>query len=595
MEPPLPQRIWSPWREAETPCELSSSFTLARAARCELFVTSSGPLEAEVDGEGLALPAPRFPLWRAGRRAALRLEAGEHRLVLRAEPGPHAQPFALACLDWEEGGAPRRAATDATWRVRRLDADGTPDAAEPPLVIGGVWCEPWGMPCDAPLDFCRLLPGWQRVATDTLGRAGAAAGAVRCDDGLAAAGGRARVEGDRVRLVVAPPHARETPVLPEGLPEPAWYQVRDIQSRWTNRWLEPFDARAPRVTFDLGRETFARLRRRVESGGPAIVAVRSGESLGELERYAARSADVVRLEDGESFATSPTGLRYAAVMALAHAGPELVLAPLEVDHISHPVRARGSFACSDPDLDAIWELGARTVHLCMQSELWDGIKRDQIPWMGDLSVEALAAFHARGDRRVVRRTYTLLGELGPGMRPDLREQRYPGLFRAMVTEEPDLHGIASYTLWWLVGLADYLDYTGDATLIDELAARIVATVEHVAGAVEADGRWRRRAGWDFVDWAPLADDERALFCQLLAAPALGCAVRLLAGRDDGAAELARKLGARVRGATQRLLEERGPAAFASSHHVAAMAVRSGCVERGGGGRGVGHGRPAPPP
>ena len=41
----------------------------------------------------------------------------------------------------------------------------------------------------------------------------------------------------------------------------------------------------------------------------------------------------------------------------------------------------GSFSCSDPLLNRIWDVGAYTVHLNMQEYIWDGIKRDRLVWV----------------------------------------------------------------------------------------------------------------------------------------------------------------------------------------------------------------------
>lgn len=44
-----------------------------------------------------------------------------------------------------------------------------------------------------------------------------------------------------------------------------------------------------------------------------------------------------------------------------------------------------SFNCSDPLLNNIWMMGAYTVQLNMQDYLWDGVKRDRLVWVGDLT------------------------------------------------------------------------------------------------------------------------------------------------------------------------------------------------------------------
>jgi len=45
-----------------------------------------------------------------------------------------------------------------------------------------------------------------------------------------------------------------------------------------------------------------------------------------------------------------------------------------------PVEYRGSFSCSDDELNKIWEAGAATIHSCMHDLYLDGIKRDAMSW-----------------------------------------------------------------------------------------------------------------------------------------------------------------------------------------------------------------------
>ena len=65
---------------------------------------------------------------------------------------------------------------------------------------------------------------------------------------------------------------------------------------------------------------------------------------------------------------------------------------------------KGSFTCSDTLLNKIWNTGAYTVQLCMQDYLWDGIKRVQVVWIGDMHPETmtlLSVFGAMYSLRIV--------------------------------------------------------------------------------------------------------------------------------------------------------------------------------------------------
>ncbi len=524
---PLPRRLWWPWDQPLSRVAFECTFTARQASPAVLLVAASGPYQAWLDGAGLPIPDGPLPSWRALHQIPLELFAGEHALRIEATPGDPTAPFLLACLDWHEDGQPKRACTGAGWRMAADPPAGwetRPADLEwrPAWAFDGPWAEPWGMPCNAPVDFCRLTGGWHQVSSEK------SLCPVRTFAGLTAADAAAAVHDDgALELHPARPYAAAVPRLEQKRPRLEWYRSREAHSLQLNTWLDLFEPRAPHVVLDAGAETFARLRLRLRSGGPAIVAITTGESLPEVDRYARRVTDIVQLHDGESFTTTPTGLRYVKIMALSAGGGPAILEPVEIEHVRYPAEQPGSFRCSDPVLNEIWDLSARTLHLCMQNEVWDGIKRDQLPWMGDLYTEALASYHLFGPTPLVQRTLAILAEIGPAPARPLEEQLYPGLVATWKKPGGDINDIPSYTMWWVAGLADYFLYSGDLELIRGLAAELEATLAHIAGWVDADGFWRPLGGWDYVDWAPLPAQERHRFCHLLAAQVLGQGADLL--------------------------------------------------------------------
>ena len=57
----------------------------------------------------------------------------------------------------------------------------------------------------------------------------------------------------------------------------------------------------------------------------------------------------------------------------------------------------GCFSCGDARKDRLWRTGVETLRLCTRTFLIDGIKRDRLPWAGDLAVEIMAAAYSFGD------------------------------------------------------------------------------------------------------------------------------------------------------------------------------------------------------
>ncbi len=572
----LPRRIWWPWDQAKQRVGFARDFSAGEPAAAMLYVAASGPYRGWLDGRLLDVPDLPYPSWRVMHRIAVSLTKGTHALRIEAVPGDHGQPFLLACLDWEENGVPFRAGTDAEWAMLADPPTGWQDTSPGAAwrlawAFDGVWAEPWAMPCNAPDDFCRLSHGWQTFTTERLRCA------VDLFQGLTTAGAGAVLEADgSLRLRPAWPHAAGAPRMENTRAYYLWEYVHEAQALALNTWLELFAQRAPYAVLDAGDETFARVRVTLRSGGPAVLAVSTGESLPEVHVHAKRLTDVFTLQDGETFVTTPAGFRYVKLVALGSGGEEAVVAPIELQHIRHPAEQVGRFSCDDDVITQVWALSARTLHLCMQNEVWDGIKRDQRPWMGDLYTEALVAYHLFADTRLVRHTLAVLAELGPAPVRPLEQQRYPGLCAAWKTSTGDINDIPSYTLWWVVGLADYLRYTGDQSLIDEAAVAVEAALRHVADWVGDDGIWRFQSGWDYVDWAPLSAAERAIFCHLLACQALELGIDLLEGSGRAAGDF-RGLHDRMVAAGRAAWWRDGDSALGTAHHLQAMAIRSGML------------------
>ena len=90
----------------------------------------------------------------------------------------------------------------------------------------------------------------------------------------------------------------------------------------------------------------------------------------------------------------------------------------------------GSFSCSDPLLNRIWETGAYTVHLNMQQYIWDGVKRDRLVWIGDLHPELSTIQAVFGDQQVIRDSLDLVTSQTPA--------------------DQWMNDIPTYSMWWIV-------------------------------------------------------------------------------------------------------------------------------------------------
>jgi len=124
-----------------------------------------------------------------------------------------------------------------------------------------------------------------------------------------------------------------------------------------------------------------------------------------------------------------------------------------------PVNYMGSFSCSDEELTRIWYTGAYTVKLNLQKDYFGAIlmeRSDRHSWTGDAYPSQAAAMVAFGNYDFVKKNLINTSGLN--------------------------NGIASYSLYWVLSLIDYVNYTGDvefaAQYINNASAKLDLAFKH---------------------------------------------------------------------------------------------------------------------
>ena len=124
-----------------------------------------------------------------------------------------------------------------------------------------------------------------------------------------------------------------------------------------------------------------------------------------------------------------TGYRFLRIETLDD-NATLFLREIRAVSVYRDIERVGSFESDDSLLNRIWDVGARTVHLCMQDYLWDGIKRDRLVWIGDMMPEVMSILSIYGADDIIPRSLDLTRDATP----------LPGW----------MNGISSYSLWWIL-------------------------------------------------------------------------------------------------------------------------------------------------
>ena len=174
----------------------------------------------------------------------------------------------------------------------------------------------------------------------------------------------------------------------------------------------------------------------------------------------------------------PSGFRFVRIDAVDPDRPVLLTQVRAVLGIRDVPRI-GSFRCSDERLNRIWQVGADTVHLCMQDYLWDGIKRDRLVWIGDMHPEVSTINAVFGFNDVVPKSLDLTRD---------------------VTPPPKwMNGISSYSMWWVLIHEEMWRHHGDRKYLEAQQPYLAALLERLAGLVGPDGK-EHIDGMRFLDW-----------------------------------------------------------------------------------------------
>jgi tetratricopeptide (TPR) repeat protein len=183
------------------------------------------------------------------------------------------------------------------------------------------------------------------------------------------------------------------------------------------------------------------------------------------------------------------GVRFGWIHVLSH-GQTWHMKNFRLVCQTKPVNYRGNFSCSDPELTRIWYTGAYTVKLNLLKDYYGAIlmeRTDRFSWTGDAYVAQAASMVAFGNYDFVKANIDYTSKLD--------------------------NGIASYALYWVLSLIDYVNYTGDVEFakkyIDNACAKLDRAYQHFEKSphLEFFG-WDERLGAGFEN-ANIAESEYA--------------------------------------------------------------------------------------
>lgn len=151
---------------------------------------------------------------------------------------------------------------------------------------------------------------------------------------------------------------------------------------------------------------------------------------------------------------------------------------------SQPVEYRGSFACSDETLNRIWKVSRWTVQICLQTHHLDSPNHQEpICDPGDYVIESMVNNYAFAQPWLTRQDVRKFAWL-------LKDEKYQNFH-------------TSYSIAWLQMLIDYHDYTGDRTLVEEMAPYVRELLDTYASWRGRNGILSEAPNYMFMDWVDI--------------------------------------------------------------------------------------------
>lgn len=209
-------------------------------------------------------------------------------------------------------------------------------------------------------------------------------------------------------------------------------------------------------------------------------------------RYIAKGTGIERLETFK-----PHGLQFIQLNIKNNSSPVTIKRIGVIQHL-YPTRQVGSFECSDPLLNAIWDAGYQTIVVCMEDVYTDPF-RERGLYAGDLLPESLIGYVSTGDVKLLRRCLFLHHDM------------YESEFKPDVPFDKEEVGLlADYPLITLVNLKWYVDISNDWEFAGMMYDGYKHALDKMLTRRREDHLFDHRRV--FIEWTQIKKDAQSLAC-----------------------------------------------------------------------------------
>lgn len=190
------------------------------------------------------------------------------------------------------------------------------------------------------------------------------------------------------------------------------------------------------------------------------------------------------------------GGRY--IQVYIYCGRENILSlEATVREVLYPVKDLEKPKGLTPEEEKIYDIGVRTLKLCMHDHYEDTPWREQALYAMDSRNQILCGYYAFGEFTFARESLRLLGL---GIRDD-------GLLELCAPAKIPIT-IPSFSLVWIVAVYEYMLYSGDIEFVKEMLPIIEKILNAVKSRVSENGlvdRFLELPYWNFYEWSENLD------------------------------------------------------------------------------------------
>ncbi|NJL31198.1 MAG: alpha-L-rhamnosidase, partial [Phycisphaerales bacterium] len=181
--------------------------------------------------------------------------------------------------------------------------------------------------------------------------------------------------------------------------------------------------------------------------------------------------------------------RYVQVQVTTADEP-VVIQRLSLMETRYPLDVQSRFEFDDDRLNQAATPMLRTLEMCSHETFMDCPYYEQLMYVGDSRLEALATYMLTADDRLPRQALKLFDST----------RMASGLVRASFSKA--VHVLPGFALWWIGMVYDYALWRGDEAFVRSLLPGVRAALDHVMTHTTDDHLVAVPDGWHFVDWVP---------------------------------------------------------------------------------------------